>query len=103
MLFADDFVGMSDTPEGLQLQIDAAKKFTDKWRLSANVQKSAVMVCNENKEEPAETFEIRVQTPLAISWEVGGGLFQEAAQIEGLISSVTSICVSSSSDAAARS
>ncbi|CAB1106369.1 unnamed protein product [Ectocarpus sp. CCAP 1310/34] len=54
MLFADDFVGMSDTPEGLQLQIDAAKKFTDKWRLSANVQKSAVMVCNESKEEPAE-------------------------------------------------
>ncbi|CAB1119768.1 unnamed protein product [Ectocarpus sp. CCAP 1310/34] len=37
MLFADDFVGMSDTPEGLQLQIDAAKKFTDKWRLSAHV------------------------------------------------------------------
>ncbi|CAB1116628.1 unnamed protein product [Ectocarpus sp. CCAP 1310/34] len=54
MLFADDFVGMSDTPEGLQLQIDAAKKFTDKWRLSANVKKSAVMVCNENKEEPVE-------------------------------------------------
>ncbi|CAB1111514.1 unnamed protein product [Ectocarpus sp. CCAP 1310/34] len=54
MLFADDFVGMSDTPEGLQLQIDAAKKFTDKWRLSANVQKSAVMVCNENKEGQVE-------------------------------------------------
>ncbi|CAB1107901.1 unnamed protein product [Ectocarpus sp. CCAP 1310/34] len=43
-----------DTPEGLQLQIDAAKKFTDRWRLSANVKKSAVMVCNENKEEPVE-------------------------------------------------
>ncbi|CAB1111176.1 unnamed protein product [Ectocarpus sp. CCAP 1310/34] len=54
MLFADDFVGMSDTPEGLQLQIDAAKKFTDKWRLSANVQQIAVMVCIENKEEPVE-------------------------------------------------
>ncbi|CAB1108810.1 unnamed protein product [Ectocarpus sp. CCAP 1310/34] len=54
MLFADDVVGMSDTPEGLQLQIDAAKKFTDKWRLSANVQECAVMVCNENKEEPVE-------------------------------------------------
>ncbi|CAB1096931.1 unnamed protein product [Ectocarpus sp. CCAP 1310/34] len=54
MLFADDFVGMSDTPEGLQLQIDAAKKFTDKWRLFANVKKSAVMICNENKEEPVE-------------------------------------------------
>ncbi|CAB1102257.1 unnamed protein product [Ectocarpus sp. CCAP 1310/34] len=33
MLFADDFVGMSDTPEGLQLQIDAATKFNNKWRL----------------------------------------------------------------------
>ncbi|CAB1118469.1 unnamed protein product [Ectocarpus sp. CCAP 1310/34] len=54
MLFADDFVGMSDTPEGLQLKIDAAKKFTDKWRLPANVKKSAVMACNENKEEPVE-------------------------------------------------
>ena len=48
MLFADGFVGMSDTPEGLQLQIDAAKEFTDKWRLSANVKKSAVIVCNED-------------------------------------------------------
>ncbi|CAB1098295.1 unnamed protein product [Ectocarpus sp. CCAP 1310/34] len=39
---------------GLQLQINAAKKFSDKWRLSANVEKSAVMVCNENEEEPVE-------------------------------------------------
>ncbi|CAB1113272.1 unnamed protein product [Ectocarpus sp. CCAP 1310/34] len=54
MLFADDFVGMSDTPQGLQLQIDAAKKFTDKWRLSANVKKSAAMVCNEDREGAVE-------------------------------------------------
>lgn len=54
ILFTDDFVGVSDTPEGLQLQIDAAKKFTDKLRLSANVKKSAVMVCNEDREEPVE-------------------------------------------------
>ena len=54
MMFADDVVGMSDTPEGLQLQIDAAKEFTDKWRLSANVKKSAVMVCNEYREKPVE-------------------------------------------------
>ncbi|CAB1121545.1 unnamed protein product [Ectocarpus sp. CCAP 1310/34] len=45
---------MSDTAEGLQLHIDAAEKVTDTWRLSANVQKSAVMLCNENKEEPVE-------------------------------------------------
>ena len=54
MLFADDFVGMSDTPEGLQMQIDAAKEFADKWRLFANVKKSAVMVCNEDKQKPVE-------------------------------------------------
>ena len=47
LLFADDFVGMADTPEGLQKQIDAALKFTRKWRLSANVKKCAVMICNE--------------------------------------------------------
>ena len=52
MLFADDFVGMSDAPEGLQMQIDAAKAYTDTWRLSANVKKSAVMVCDGNREEP---------------------------------------------------
>ena len=54
MLFADDFVGISDTPEGLQMQIDAAKEFADKWRFSANVKKSAIMVCNEDKQKPVE-------------------------------------------------
>ena len=53
-MFADDLMGTSDTPEGLQLQIDAAKEFTDKWRLCANVKKSAVMVCNEDRKEPVE-------------------------------------------------
>ncbi|CAB1111402.1 unnamed protein product [Ectocarpus sp. CCAP 1310/34] len=46
--------GVSDTPEVLQLQIDAAKRFTEKRRLSANVKKSAVMVCNDHREEPVE-------------------------------------------------
>lgn len=50
MLFADDFVG----PEGLQRQIDAAKEFADKLRLSANAKKSASMVCNEDRKEPIE-------------------------------------------------
>lgn len=36
-LFADDFVGISATLEGLQKQIDAAMKCVKKWRLSANV------------------------------------------------------------------
>ncbi|CAB1113082.1 unnamed protein product [Ectocarpus sp. CCAP 1310/34] len=54
LLFADDCVWMSDTAEGPQLQIDAAKEFADKGRLSANVKKSAVMVCNVDREKPFE-------------------------------------------------
>ncbi|CAB1100107.1 unnamed protein product [Ectocarpus sp. CCAP 1310/34] len=52
MLFGVDFAGMSDTSEGLQLQIDAAKEFTNEWRLFANAEKSAVMVCNDDREKP---------------------------------------------------
>ena len=54
LMFADDFVGVSETPEGLQEQIDAAVGYTRKWRLSANVGKCAVVVCNEDKKNPVE-------------------------------------------------
>ena len=40
MLFADDFVGLSDSKEQLQKLIDVVYK----WRLKANVTKSVVMV-----------------------------------------------------------
>ena len=40
MLFADDFVGVSDSREGLQKLIDVVHGY---WRLKANVSKSAVM------------------------------------------------------------
>ena len=44
MLFADDFVGVSDSGEELQKLIDVVHAFCCKWRLKANVSKSAVMV-----------------------------------------------------------
>ena len=44
MLFADDFVGVSESEEGLQQLIDAVRGYCNKWRLRANVNKSAVMV-----------------------------------------------------------
>ncbi|CAB1112063.1 unnamed protein product [Ectocarpus sp. CCAP 1310/34] len=47
-------VGDTETSVSGMLFADDLSKFTDKWRLSANVKKSAVMVCNENKEEPVE-------------------------------------------------
>ena len=44
MLFADDFVGLSDSKEQLQKLIDIIYSYCNKWRLKANVTKSVVMV-----------------------------------------------------------
>ena len=44
MLFADDFVGVSDSEEQLQKLIDVVHAYCRKWRLKANVSKGAVMV-----------------------------------------------------------
>ena len=48
MLFADDFVGVSDSRESLQKLIDVAHGYCNKWRLEANASKSAVMVFSKN-------------------------------------------------------
>ena len=55
VMFADDFVGVSESPEGLQKQIEKALEYTRKWRVRANVKKSAVVavvVCTEDKMNP---------------------------------------------------
>ena len=44
MLFADDFVGVSNSEEELQTLINVAHAYCCKWRLKANVSKSAVVV-----------------------------------------------------------
>ena len=51
MLFADDFVGVSDSKEHLQKLIDVVHMYCNKWRLKANVSKSAVMVFSKDVEE----------------------------------------------------
>ena len=48
MLFADDFVGVSGSKEGLQNLINVVHGYCNKWRLKANVRKSAVMVFSRN-------------------------------------------------------
>ena len=48
MLFADDFVGVSVSRENLQKLIDVVRGYCNKWRLKANVSKSAVMVFSKN-------------------------------------------------------
>ena len=44
LLFADDFVGTSDSSENLQKLIDVVHKFCNRWRLKTNVSKCAVVV-----------------------------------------------------------
>ena len=44
MLFADDFVVVSDSRESLQKLIGVVHRYCGKWRLKANVSKSALMV-----------------------------------------------------------
>ena len=51
MLFADDFVGVSDSRESLQKLIDVVHGYCNKWRLKANESKSAVMVFSKNSVE----------------------------------------------------
>ena len=40
LMFADDFVGKSETPEGMQKHMEKALECTRKWRVTANVKKS---------------------------------------------------------------
>ena len=47
-MFADDFVDVSDSKENLQKLIDVAHGFCNRWRLSVNVSKSAVMVFSKS-------------------------------------------------------
>ena len=49
LLFADDFVGITESSENLQQLIDIISEFCSKWRLHANVNKSAVLVFGKDK------------------------------------------------------
>jgi hypothetical protein len=43
-MFADDFLGLAESKEELQGLVDTTKEYFGKWRMKANVSKSAVMV-----------------------------------------------------------
>ena len=51
MLFADDFIGVSRSKESLQKLISVVHGYCNKWRLRANVCKTAVMVFSRNPVE----------------------------------------------------
>ena len=46
-------MGISDTPKGLQKQLGKTVEYTTgNWRMTANVNKCAVVVCNKDKVKP---------------------------------------------------
>ena len=47
-MFADDLVGITERPEGLQKQVEKALEYTRKWTVMANAKTCAVVVCNED-------------------------------------------------------
>ena len=49
LIFTDEFVGISETPEGLQKQNEKALPYSRKWRVTANIEKCAVVICSEGK------------------------------------------------------
>ena len=51
LLFADDFVGVSESGEQLQKVIDVVYSYCREWRLKANVSKSAVMTFGKGSVE----------------------------------------------------
>ena len=51
LLFADDFVGVIESGEQLQRVIDVVHSYCRKWRLKANVSKSAVMTFEKGSVE----------------------------------------------------
>jgi hypothetical protein len=44
LMFADDLLLLSETPEGLQNCIDKLNSYCNRWQLSINIQKTKVMV-----------------------------------------------------------
>ena len=49
LLFADDFVGLSDSNEGLQDMINVVYAYSKKWHFEANVTKCAIIVVFRNE------------------------------------------------------
>lgn len=56
-MFADDFACAEESPQGLQVAINVAKKHSDKWRYKANVPKCAVMIFGKSS-APAQDLSI---------------------------------------------
>ena len=51
LLYAEDTIIFSETPEGLQKGLTKVKEYCDKWKLKLNVDKCKIIVSQEAKFE----------------------------------------------------
>ena len=56
LLYADDLVIFSETPEALQLQIDKLYNYCQKWKLLINTEKSKIVVFRKGTRIPQERW-----------------------------------------------
>ena len=58
LMYADDLILLSDTPEGLQKHIDKLSKYCDEWKLNINLKKTKIMVFNRGNKLIKSTFSV---------------------------------------------
>ena len=56
LLYADDLVLISESPQGLQHCIDALCNYCDDWGLNVNTNKTKVMVLSNKRKQIAENY-----------------------------------------------
>lgn len=62
LMYADDIILMSETPEGLQKSLNILNNFCISWKLDINKQKSKIMVFNSNGKSFTNQFKIENET-----------------------------------------
>ena len=58
LLYADDMVLLSETPQGLQTSLNILNSYCEKWKLEINHNKSKVMIFESRKQKCNHTFNI---------------------------------------------
>lgn len=56
ILYADDTVLMSETPEGLQLMLDKFQEYCENWKLTVNTQKTKLVIFSKRKHNNENRF-----------------------------------------------
>ena len=59
LMYADDIILISDSPEGLQQQLDEVHKWSTKWHLSINIDKTKV-IHFRRASDPCTTFSFKL-------------------------------------------